>query len=179
MKFAVAYTDGKEVQPGLTQDQRKYWEKEGAKKFKGMCLDLAKPDYVVLWAVGVSGKEFAQVAVANFNRNQETGESTTATRQTNWTRTSTSDNRALTGAVYLRDWSGIRGKANYWVLDLSKNPAATIREGQAYQDVPGTSNNTRAGHEEKVNAEDLASTIPDPVAAMENALKWLKKEKKF
>jgi len=178
VKFAVAYVEGKQIQPGLTQDQKKYWEKEGTKKFKGMCLDLAKPDYVVLWAVGVSGKELSQVAIANFNRNQDTGESTTAIRQTYWSRTSTSDERALTGAVYLKDWSGIRGKADYWILDLSKNPAATVREGQAYQDVPmGT--NTRAGQGEKVNAEDVASTIPDPVTAMENALKWLKKDKKI
>ena len=178
VKFAVAYTDGKEIQPGLTQDQKKYWDKEGAKKYKGMCLDAGKPDYVVLWAVGVTGKELAQVAVANFNRNQETGESTTATRQTYWSRTSTSDDRSLTGAVYVKDWSGLRGKAGYWILDLSKNPAVTVREGQAYQDVPmGT--NTRAGQGERINAEDVASTIPDPVAALENALKWLKKEKKI
>ena len=177
-KFAVAYTDGKEIQPGLTQDQKKYWEKDGAKKFKGICLDLGKPNYVILWTVGTSGKELAQVAVANFNRNQETGESTTATRQTYWSRTSTSDERALTGAVSLRDWSSLRGKAEYWILDLSKDPAAKIREGQGYQDVPG-GNNTRVGQGEKIGADDLASTIPDPVAAMENALKWLKKEKKF
>ncbi len=178
VKFAVAYTDGKQVQPGLTQDQKKYWGKEGAKKFKGMCLDLAKPDYVVLWAAGISGKELSQVAIANFNRNQETGESTTATRQTYWSKTSTSDERSLTAAVYLKDWSGIRGKAEYWILDLSKDPAVMVREGQGYQDVPAGIN-TRAGQGEKVNAEDVASTIPDPVAAMENALKWLKKDKKI
>jgi hypothetical protein len=177
-RFAVAYSDGKLVQPGLTQEQRKYWDKDGRKKFKGMCLDLAKPDYVILWSVGVSGKELAQVAVANFNRNQDTGESTTATRQTYWSKTSTSDDRSLNAAVYLRDWSGIRGKAEYRILDLSKNPAATIREGQGYQDVPGGIR-TRAGQGEKVDTADLASTIPDPVAAMENALKWLRKEKKL
>lgn len=177
-KFAVAYTDGKQVEPGLTRDQQKYWDKEGAKKFKGLCLDLAKPDYVILWAVGVSGTELAQVAVANFNRNQDTGESTTATRQTYFGRTTTSDVRGLTGAVYLRDWSGIRGKAEYWILDVSKSPAATLREGQAYQDIPVQAN-TRAGQSEKVNADDLASTIPDPVGAMDNALKWLKKQKKL
>lgn len=178
VKFAVAYAEGKQIQPGLTQDQKRYWEKEGAKKFKGMCLDLAKPDYVVLWAVGVSGKELSQVAIANFNRNQETGESTTATRQTYWSKTSTSDERSLTAAVYLKDWSGIRGKAEYWILDLSKDPAVMVREGQGYQEVPAGIN-TRAGQGEKVNAEDVASTIPDPVAAMENALKWLKKDKKI
>jgi len=30
-----------------------------------------------------------------------------------------------------------------------------------------------------VNAADVASTVPDPAAALENALKWLKKEKKI
>jgi len=43
-KFAVGYTDGRKMQTGLTQEQRKYWDKEGAKKFKGMCLDFAEPD---------------------------------------------------------------------------------------------------------------------------------------
>ena len=177
-KFAVAYLEGKQIEPGLTQDQQKYWDKEGAKKFKGLCLNVAKPDFVILWTVGVTGKESAEVAVANFNRNQEAGESTTAIRTTYWGRTGTTNDRALTGASYVKDWSGIRGKAEYWILDLSKNPAAVLREGQAYQEVPGGIN-TRVGQGEKMSADDLASTIPDPVAAMENALKWLKKEKKF
>jgi hypothetical protein len=32
---------------------------------------------------------------------------------------------------------------------------------------------------QKVNAEDMSSTVPDETEALENALKWLKKEKKL
>jgi hypothetical protein len=178
VKFGVGYTDGKQIQPGLTPEQKKYWETEGSKKLKGMCLDLAKPDYVILWSVGVSGKELLEVGVANFNRNQDTGESTTAIRQTYWNKVSTSDNRSLNATTYVRDSSAVRAKADYWILDLSKSPAPIIRTGQGYRSVPAGMG-VAASHGEKINAQDLSSTMPDETAALENALKWLKKEKRI
>jgi hypothetical protein len=177
VKFGVGYTDGKQIQPGLTPEQKKYWDAEGNKKLKGMCLDLTKPDYVILWSVGVSGKELLQVGVANFNRNQDTGESTTATRQTYWSTVSTSDDRSLNAMTYVRDSSAVRAKADYWILDLSKSPAPIIRTGQGYRSVPAGMG-VAASKGEKIDAQDLSSTIPDETVALENALKWLKKEKK-
>ncbi len=178
LKFSVGYTDGKQIQPGLTPDQKKYWDAEGSKKLKGMCLDYAKPDYVILWSVGVSGKELLEIGVANFNRNQETGEATTAMRQTYWSKVNTSDDRMLTATTYVRDSSAVRAKADYWILDLSKSPAPIIRTGQGYRDVPARMG-VVAGQGDKVNAQDLSSTIPDETVALENALKWLKKDKKL
>jgi hypothetical protein len=92
-KFAVGFTDGKGVQSGLTTEQRKYWEKEGVKKFKGMCLDFAKPEYLILWSVGLSGKELAESGVGNFNRARETGEATTMVNPTTSDKMSTTDSR--------------------------------------------------------------------------------------
>jgi hypothetical protein len=78
--------------------------------------------------------------------------------------------------VHLRPSSQVRARADYFVLDTSKSPYAIVRQGQGYQDVP--QGGTNRPHE-KVSTADVASTITDPVAALEKALKWLKKEKKL
>jgi hypothetical protein len=70
----------------------------------------------------------------------------------------------------------VHGKANYFILDTSKKPYAMLHQGEGYQDVP---RDVKTGVDRSVNASDVASTIPDPSAALENALKWLKKEKKI
>lgn len=179
-KFAVGYTDGTKTQTGLTPEQRKYWDKEGSKKFKGMCLDFAKPDYMILWSVGVAGKELVESGVGNFNRNRETGESTTGagTSAASTAKNATTDSRWTDSTLYIRASSQVRAKADYWILDLSKSPAPVIRTGQGYRTLPNGMG-AASGHGEKVNAEDMSSTIADETEALENALKWLKKEKKL
>ena len=57
LKFSVVFSDSKDLQIGLTADQKKMWDKDGAKKFKGMCLDDKNPDYIILWNQGMSGAE--------------------------------------------------------------------------------------------------------------------------
>lgn len=177
-KFAVGYTDGGKIQTGLTQEQRKYWDKEGAKKFKGMCLEFAKPDYFILWSVGVSGKELAESGVGNFNRARETGQASTTPNPAGTNKISTTDSRWVDSTLFIRESSQVRAKANYWIMDLSKTPSAVIRTGQGYRTLP-EGMGVASGHGEKVNAQDMSSTVPDETEALENALKWLKKEKKI
>jgi hypothetical protein len=177
-KFAVGYTDGKKMQTGLTPEQRKYWEKDGVKKFKGMCLDFAKPDYFILWSVGISGQELAEAGVENFNRARETGQATSTPSPARADKTSTTDSRWVDSTLFVRASSQVRAKANYWVMDLSKTPSVVIRTGQGYRQLPaGLGVASSPG--EKVNAQDMSSTVPDETEALENALKWLKKEKKI
>jgi hypothetical protein len=177
-KFAVGYMDGKGVQSGLTTEQRKYWEKEGVKKFKGVCLDFTKPEYLILWSVGLSGKELAESGVGNFNRARETGEATTMVNPTTSNKMSTTDSRWKDSTVFIGQSSAVRAKAEYWILDLAKQGAPVIRAGQGYRVMP-TGLGVANGPGEKANAQDLSSTIADPTEALENALKWLKKEKKI
>jgi hypothetical protein len=177
-KFAVGYTDGKQVQSGLTPEQRKFWEKDGSKKFKGICLDFAKPDYVILWSVGVSGKELAESSVSNFNRARETGQATSTPSPNTYNKTSTTDSRWVDSTIFIRSSSAVRAKADYWILDMSKEPAPVIRNGQGYTELP-RGMGVASGPGQKVNAQDMSSTIADPTVALENALKWLKKEKKL
>ena len=167
LKFSVVYSDGKDMQVGLTTDQKRMWDRDAAKKFKGMCLDDKSPDYVILWNQGLTGSELAKASVDHVNVLLSTGENAT-TRTTN---------SSLTSAYhYVRPSSQVRGKADYFVLDASKKPYAMIHQGQGYQDVP---RDVKTGVDKSVNTSDLASTIPDPVDALENALKWLKKDKKI
>jgi hypothetical protein len=167
LKFVVTYNDGKMLQVGLTPEQKKFWEREGAKHFKGMCLDGKEPNYIILWSEELSGAEAAKAAIDQFNRVRTTGEAPT-TRDTN--------SSLMSATIYLRPTGAVREKADYWILDTSKTPYLVIRKGQAYQDVPFSRANQPG---ESVKASDVASTIADPAAAMENALKWLKKEKKL
>jgi hypothetical protein len=178
LTFAVGYADGKSLQTGLTQPQRKYWEKEGTKMFKGLCLDFKKPDYLILWSVGLSGKELVETGVGAFNRNRQTGEATTNVNQASTDKISTTDSRWMDSTVMIRGSSQVRAKAEYWILDLTQTSGPVIRTGQGFRQLPsdmGVAN--RPG--EKVNAQDMSSTIPDETEALENALKWLKKQKKL
>lgn len=177
-KFAVAYTDGKTLQVGLTQEQKKFWDHDGAKKFKRMCLDQLKPDYLILWTYGLSGAELNQVGVDSYNRARETGQATSGPNSTSNEKTSTTDTRWMDSNVFIRPSAVVRAKADYWVLDTSKQPYPVIRKGQGYRDLPdGMDVVNRPG--EKSSVSDSASTIADPAVALENALKWLKKDKKL
>jgi len=167
LKFSVAYSDGKSIQVGLTTEQKKMWDHDAAKKFKGLCLDDKAPDFIVLWSQSLNGAELAKNSVDQFNTVRSTGESNATLATPSTVNSST---------FYVRPSSQVRGKANYTLLDTSKKPYGAIHQGEGYQDVPQGSLN---GPGEKVQTSDLASTIPDPTAALENALKWLKKEKKI
>jgi hypothetical protein len=179
VKFAVAYTDGKDLRVGLTEEQAKFWKQDGAKKFKGMCLDAEKPDYLVLWTEGLSGAELLDSTVANFNRGRATGENTTLLGGQSGAKGGVADRFAWTDRTAFICTSGeVKATADYWIFDTSKKPYATIRRGQGFQDIPlrwGQTN--RPG--DPVKSSDYASTIADPKAALENALKWLKREKKL
>lgn len=180
LKFAVAYTDGKALQIGFTEDQKKFWEHDGAKKFKGMCIDAQKPAFLILWSEGLSGAEINKAAVDNFNRGRATGQNASgaAGSTDSASKGSTTDSGWTDRSVYIRPSSVVRAKADYWILDTSTNPYSMIRKGQGYRDVPvGLGQQNRPG--QSMDASDLASTIADPVNALENALKWLKKEKKL
>ena len=167
LKFSVAYSDGKSIQVGLTPEQKKMWDHDSVKKFKGLCLDDKAPDYIVLWNQNVNGAELAKTSVDQFNAIRSTGESNTTAPTSPFVNSAT---------FYVHPSSQVRGKANYLVLDTSKKPYGMIHQGEGYQDVPQGNLN---GPGEKVQTSDLASTIPDPVEALSNALKWLKKEKKI
>jgi hypothetical protein len=167
LKFSVAYTDGQAIQVGLTPDQKKMWDHDGAKKFKGLCLDDKAPDYIVLWNQGLNGAELAKASVDHANVTLSTGE---------YINTTVSNSSVNSAYHYVRPSSAVRGKALYFILDTSKKPFPMIHQGEGYQDVP---HDVRKGVDQSMDASDLASTIPDPVDALSNALKWLKKERKL
>jgi hypothetical protein len=169
LKFSVAYNDGKALQVGLTPEQRKFWDHDAAKKFKGMCLNDKEPNFIILWSDGLNGAELAKASIDHFNAVRSTGE---------YAGTDINLHGSLSAnTVYFRQSSAIRAKAEYLIFDAAKTPYVVIRQGQGYQGVPLSPHANQPG--QKVNAEELASTIADPAAAMENALKWLKKEKKL
>jgi hypothetical protein len=167
LKFAVVYADGKDFQVGLTPEQKKLWDHDGTKKYKGMCIDAKAPDYLILWSDGLSGVELVKAGVDHFNVVRSTGQAPT-TLDTNSSLSSRT--------IRIGTSQQVREKADYYILDTSKTPYAVVRQGQGYQDVPQGRTNQPG---QSVKASDLASTIADPAAAMENALKWLKKEKKL
>jgi hypothetical protein len=163
LKFSVVYNDGQSMQVGLTSEQKKLWDHDGAKKFKGMCLDQKEPNFIILWSEGLNGAELAKASVDQFNVLRTTGEApTTTTAQRSWT----------SAGLYIRPSSQVREKAEYVVLDTSKTPYFIVRQGQGYQDVPQSRGNSPG---QKLSTSDLASTIADPAAALDNALKWLNK----
>ncbi|SRR5216683_1391566 len=171
VRIAVAYTDGKETHVGLTAEQQKFWDREGAKHFAGFCLDAKDPNYLILWSEGLSGNELTKSSIDQFNRGRATGQNTTTGNTTpinspNW----------ASGRALIRPSQQVREKADYWVLDMSAAPPAVVRQGTGYQDVPMGKANQPG---QSMKTSDLASTIADPAAAMENALKWIKKTKKI
>lgn len=167
LKFSVAYTDGKTIQVGFTPEQKKMWDHDAPKKFKGMCLDDKTPDYIILWNQGLNGSELAKASMDQANVTLSTGQYMN-TRDTN--------SSVISAYHYVRPSSQVRGKALYFILDTSKKPFPMIHQGEGYQDIP---QDVRKGVDQSVDASDFASTIPDPAEALSNGLKWLKKEKKL
>jgi hypothetical protein len=169
LKFSVARNDGKALRVGLTPEQKKFWGHDAAKKFNSMCLNDKEPNFIILWSDGLDGAELAKASIDHFNVVRSTSE---------YAETDINLHGSLSAnTVYFRQSSAIGAKAEYLIFDAAKNPYVVIRQGQGYQDVTLSPHANQPG--QKVKAEELASTIADPAAAMENALKWLKKEKKL
>jgi hypothetical protein len=172
IRFSVAYSDGKDLQVGLTADQTKFWQHEAEKRYRGLCLDVEKPEYLIYWTENISGDVVVQSAVQDLNRVRRAAPSTTQRFGPEG-----STLRVLPNPV-------VREAAYYFVLDLSKQPPEVIRKGTGSQDRPAeTSKSSRVsggtatvGRSQEMNAGDLSKTIADPVAAMKSALDWLKKK---
>jgi hypothetical protein len=173
IRFSVAYSDGKDLQVGLTADQTKFWQRDAEKRYKGLCLDTEKPEYLIYWTEDVSGDVLVQSAVQDLNRVKRSA-STSVTQRYG---PEGSTLRVLPNPV-------VREAAYYFVLDLSKQPPEVIRKGAGSQDRPAeTSHSSRVsggsatvGRSQEMNSTDLSKTIADPVAAMKSALDWLKKK---
>jgi hypothetical protein len=73
-------------------------------------------------------------------------------------------------------WSSPRPNRLRRPLETSKPPYAVVRQGQGYQDVSQGGTNHPS---QSATTTDIAPTIADPTVAPENALKWLKREKRL
>jgi hypothetical protein len=167
LKFSVVYSDGQSMQVGLTQDQKKMWDRDATKKYKGLCLDDKAPDIIILWNQGLNGEELVKASMNRFN---------TLYAEGTYGATAATYGSVASAHIAVRADSEVRGKANYYLLDNSQKPAAMIHQGEGFQDVPiGNSTRKRGA----ITPEDAASTIADPTEALSNALKWLKKDKKI
>lgn len=172
VRFSVAYSDGTDLQVGLTADQTKLWQHDAEKRYKGLCLDTEKPDYLIYWTQNVAGDALVQSAVRDINRSKVVAPSTSQRFGP--------ENSTLRIIAN----PGVREMAYYYVLDLSKQPPEVVRKGTGSQDRPAEANrSTRSSGgtstvrgSQEVNAGDLSRTIADPVAAMKGALDWLKKK---
>lgn len=183
LKFAVGYANASGLQIGLTEEQKKFWDHDGGKKFKGMCLDPTKPEYLIVWSDELSGEEGRRGLVDALNRRRSTGQKTNtgAWNTPGGDKEPSTDNSWTYATVYIRPSSAVREKARYWVLDasgLTKTTLPVLRTGEASQVIPATLAHSN-GIGDKVSTSDMALTTADPTAALENALKWLKKEKKL
>ena len=167
LKFSVVYTDGQTMQVGLTQDQKKMWDRDAAKKFKGLCLDDKAPDIVILWNEGLNGEELVKAGMNRFN---------TLYAEGTYGATAATYGSVASAHIVVHANSEVRGKANYYILDNSQKPAAMLHQGEGFQDVPIGNSTRKHG---AISPEDAASTIADPTEALSNALKWLKKDKKL
>src|SRR5258708_39234365 len=82
----------------------------------------------------------------------------------------------MSTTIRLRPSGQVRARTDYVVLDTSQFPFVIVRQGQGYQDVPQGGTNHPS---QSAETTDIAPTIADPTVALENALKWLKNDKKL
>jgi hypothetical protein len=177
-RFSVVYSDGKIQQVGLTPDQKIFWREDGAKKYKGFCMDAKDPEIVILWTENVSGAETLNTVVEDVNRMKRAS----AASPNELVGNEGQDILAISTAV-------VQQAAHYYVLDMSKKPPQVIHQGVGSKDRPAqafqanqpssmSGGMTTVQRGQKADASDFSSTIPDPVEALRNALNWLKKVKK-
>jgi hypothetical protein len=173
IRFSVAYSDGKDLQVGLTADQTKFWQHEAGKRYKGLCLDEEKPEFLIFWTEATAGDVLVQSVAQDLNRVRRAASATSIRHYG----TEGSTLLVLPNNV-------VREAAYYYVLDLSKQPPEVIRKGAGAQDRPAESSrstrisggSTTVAHSHEMNTADLSKTIADPAAAMKSALDWLKKK---
>jgi hypothetical protein len=173
-RFSVAHSDGKTIQPGLTAEQTKFWQQNGEKKYKGICLDEEKPQYLILWTEDLANGQISQAITDDLNRVRRAPSSTGIRNQ--------GTEKASVNAI---SSASIHETAYFFVFDLSQDPAAMLYKGKgetarpllATQSSRNSRGSTVVQGNEQVNASDFSRTIADPVEAMKNALEWLKKKK--
>jgi hypothetical protein len=129
IKFAVVYNDGEKLQIGLTPEQKKMWDHDGPKKFKGLCADDKDPNYIILWSEGLTGAELTKVGLDHFNNLRSTGEMPGGN-------SNVKNFSLMSTTIRLRPSGQVRARTDYVVLETSKSPYAVVRQGQGYQDVP-------------------------------------------
>ena len=135
------------------------WDHHAPKKFKGLCADDKDPNYIILRSEGLSGAELTKVGLDHFNNLRSTGELPDGN-------SNVKNFSLMSTTIRLRPSGQVRARTDYVVLDTSKSPYVIVRQGQGYQHVPQGGTNH-------------PSQSADPTVALENALKWLKKEKKL
>lgn len=168
LRFSVAYTNGKNIHVGLTSDQRKMWSHAAAEEFKGLCLDDNAASFIILWGQGPESPELSKMAIDQCNAIRLTPKPNANVKTPDTT-------SSATPSGY--ESSPPRGRANYFILDASRQPCSLVHRGDGYQPVPIHTGTVIDYH--PVDVSDPALTTPDPVEALFNALKWLKKEKKL
>jgi hypothetical protein len=172
-RFSVAYTDGKTTQPGMSADQLKFWKQNAEKKYKGLCLDDEKPQFLLVWSDALENAHISQGITDDVNRIRRAPSSTNTRSQG----TEKSSMRAISSA-------SIHDTAYVFLFDLSQEPAAMVYKGKGEAARPleaaGSSRTSRGSTvvrgNESVSASDFSRTIADPVEAMKGALEWLKKK---
>jgi len=195
IRFSIGYSDGKKIQMGLTHDQTRFWQRDSEKVYSGLCLDWTKPSYAIIWTESLSGEGAVESVVQELNRittvapskpNKSVGQLDAAERNT------LGGMDPVTVGRLSRDPSStivvsnqmVHEAAYYYILDLSKQPPAVVRKGigERYRPIQPTKStaqsrgNTAVETGQESNPSDFATTIADPVAAVKNALDWLKKK---
>ncbi|MGH9711707.1 MAG: hypothetical protein ACRD5M_00175 [Candidatus Acidiferrales bacterium] len=156
-KIVVAYWDGMALQIGLTGDQAKFWGREKTKRYPALCLDGKAPDYVIAWTDRASTVELRKTAV-----HRGTGGSDPE-------------------KVIAASASQAGDSAQYFIFDLSQDPAQIIHTGSGAKSSPIVAEQPPGLDlkplDKGIDLSRTTSTAPDPVEAMKNALAWLKKKR--
>jgi hypothetical protein len=155
--FAIAHWDGKTVQVGLSPDQAKFWNREKAKRYSGLCLSGYEPDFVIAWSENSSAGDLTKLPVR---------------------RGAGKSNPEAPVSIPLER---LGDAAHYAIYDLSKTSAEAIHSGtgsrQASAPAEPPMGRITAMPEPNLDVSRTSTSIADPTEAMRNALDWLKKKK--
>jgi hypothetical protein len=157
VKITVAHWDGKALEIGFTSEQSRFWNREKAKRYPALCLDLTAPDYVIAWTERPSSDEIRKLAVR----------------------------RGAGGSDPEKIISIPAGpsadSAHYFIFDLSKQLAVVVHTGAGAKELVSTAERPLgerpdAMPDKPLDLSRLPNSVPDPAEAMKNALDWLKKK---
>jgi len=169
LRFAVVYSEGKQMQVGLTADQRKFWERE-ASHFNRLCLDPQHPDFVIVWSQSIVDQFDRAPSQLNASAKPAAKPELNSLDWREWLLWLQSE--SLPDETNGHSPSQVlREKAEFWIFDVRRSPSPVVYKGEGSREVPqGTAkpNQTNAKLQAPV-------TVADPTIAMENALKWLRK----